>query len=148
MIFIVNKSRILAIVLLVFYLLALLSVLISGIHLIFKTLLLLAILASLADQVRRYLLRTHKDSLVQLKLADNEVIKVRTFDNADWLATEMTSSVVWPWILMLKLKELGPQARNFKLLIARDAVSREEFRQISLWVNQAMPMQTIKNQSP
>lgn len=134
--------------LLVFYLLALLSVLISGIHLILKTLLLLAILASLADQARRYLLRTHKDSLVQLKLADNEVIKVRTFANADWLATEITSSVVWSWILMLKLKELGPQARNFKLLITRDAVSKEEFRQISLWVNQAMPMQTIKNQSP
>lgn len=143
---ILNKSKILTIIFLIFYLLALLSVLISGFHLAFKALLLLAILASLADQSRRYLLRTHKESLVQLKLADNGVIKVRKAGNPDWLATEVTSSVIWPWILMLKLKELSPQARNLKLLITRDTVSHSEFRQISQWINLAVPTQAVKNQ--
>lgn len=55
------------------------------------------------------------------------------------MPTEIESTVIWSWILMLKLKELSPDARSLKLLIAVDAVSKEEFRQISVWANQMMP---------
>ncbi len=147
MIIILNKSRLLTILFVILYGLALLSVLISGIHLVLKALLLLTIIISLVDQARRHLTGAHKDSLVQLKLTGENVIKVRKAGNPDWLVAEITSSVIWPWILILKLKELSPQARKLKLLITRDAVSEEEFRQISQWISQAMPIQTIKNQA-
>lgn len=119
------------------YGLALLSVLISDVQLLVKVLLLILVSIGMVGQMRRHLFRSHKESLIQLKLAEHNTLQVMTADCSEWLATEVESSVIWPWILMLKLQTLSPQARTLKLLLARDAVSTEEFRQISRWVNQA-----------
>jgi len=131
---------------LVLHVLALMSVLIAGIHFAAKALLVLIIIINLVTQARRYLFLTHKNSLTRLKLADNGIIRVSKANSLEWQPAELKSSVIWPWILMFRLTALSADAQTFNLLIARDAVSREAFRKISQWAGQPSPAETHKNQ--
>lgn len=136
---IINNSRILASIFFTLHVLALISVAISELHWAFKIILLFIIVMNLVRQARLHLFRLHPGSITQINLSERGQINIKKAGSSDWMPTEIESTVIWSWILMLKLKELSPDARSLKLLIAVDAVSKEEFRQISVWANQMMP---------
>lgn len=101
------------------------------------TLMLLTIIGlNLWQLINIHLTRKHPASIRQVNLENKNMLKVKKAGDHDWVLAEIENTTILPGMLMLKLKESGPANQTLSLLVANDAVSTDEFRQICAWANQ------------
>lgn len=92
-----------------------------------------AVVAVCGLVIRRHaLLRSGRSISAIQPLPQGEcVVKYRSGEEAQ--ATILPDSVVWPWMLLLRIAP-GGRGRPSVILLARDSLAEEDWRRLSIWL--------------
>lgn len=126
-----HPSRATVVALLAIHGLAVTAIAVSHFALAAQIALLALIALSLAHKLRVFALRSARWAVVSLRLCEGDILELE-YGDGHHVATRIDlSSTVSNWLIALRLRH---ENRRLWLTLLPDAMDREEFRQLQIWL--------------